>query len=102
MKSKSKLTTRQLRQAAVHGLTMPMPAVPLPKPVIPEVVKLLETLLERARTGDIVGIAIATVEHDEKVGSHSASNGMVRTLNHLRGAIGRLDKNYHAALEPKT
>lgn len=92
MKPKSKLKTT----------TAPLSVVPAQtKPAIPEVMKLLESLLERARTGDIVGIGVATVDHDEKVGSHSASNGAVRTLNHLRGAISRLDKNYHDALEPK-
>lgn len=73
-----------------------MPVVelkPRPKQVVASVVETLEGMLERARAGDITGLAAATVNYD---GSISSTWSETDNFPALLGSVARLEYRLNA------
>jgi hypothetical protein len=64
--------------------------VPQAVGVIPDVVKLLEDMLERARSGDVVGVSVAVQHSDECCQWHRAGLSSYRLLGLVHGMAGEM------------
>lgn len=71
------------------------------KPTVPGVVEALERALAMARTGEVIGIGIALVHDDYRIGTSSGSRTDPITINLLRGAIADLQHEAAHAIRGK-
>jgi hypothetical protein len=64
--------------------------VPQAEPPSPDVIKLLEDMLERARSGDVLGVSIAVQHSDECCQWRRAGLTSYRLLGFVHGMAGQM------------